>query len=96
MDLNIFSHLPHVFSPWFAKGKHYIEPGCLQQAFWCFQDKLLLFVENFDISLYHGWLMFRERNFAFASELVQVSIENVICRHELSVSNDTEIYVFFI
>ena len=41
-------------------------------------------------------LCFVDENFAFASELVQVSIESVICRLELSVSDDTEIYVFFI
>ena len=40
--------------------------------------------------------MFRGRNFTFTSEIDQVSIESVICRLELSVSNDTEIYVFFL
>ena len=79
MDLNILSHhLSHVFAPAFAKVKHYFKPGCLQYAFWCFQAKLLLFVENLYISGYHGWRMFRGRNFAFASELDQVSIESVI------------------
>ena len=40
--------------------------------------------------------MFRGRNFTFTSEIDQVSIESVISRLELSVSNDTEIYVFFL
>ena len=33
-----------------------------------FEDNLLLFVENFDISGYHGWFMFRGQNFDFTSE----------------------------
>ena len=48
-------------------------------------DKLLLFVENFDISGIHGWFLFRRRDFMFASDLDQVSIDSIIYRLELSV-----------